>query len=185
MVRLLIAVAVSAALAGCSSLGFSGLAGSRTELNCKAPDGVLCSSVSGTYANSVAGTLPGQLPTKAGEAKAEAGLIPVAALPVVSPADMATPTSGDPVRVAPRVLRVWIAPWEDSDGDLHDQHYIYTVVQKGKWAIETTQDAITSQYRPVFPLKGVNAPPRDGVQGDNVQVDEGFGTPAGRTGAVQ
>jgi conjugal transfer pilus assembly protein TraV len=29
--------------------------------------------------------------------------------------------SGTPIRSAPRLLRVWFAPWEDTDGDLHDQ----------------------------------------------------------------
>jgi conjugal transfer pilus assembly protein TraV len=75
-----------------------------------------------------------------------------------SPRDLATPNSGDPIRMAPLVLRVWIAPWEDTDGDLHDQHYLYTVVHQGKWLIETNQQQIRDAYKPVFPLRGKDKP---------------------------
>lgn len=75
-----------------------------------------------------------------------------------SPRDLATPNSGDPIRMAPLVLRVWIAPWEDTEGDLHDQHYLYTVVHQGKWLIETNQQQIRDAYKPVFPLRGQEKP---------------------------
>lgn len=40
-----------------------------------------------------------------------------------------------PVRLPPRVIRIWIAPWEDSDGDLHQPSYIYSEIspKKGRW----------------------------------------------------
>lgn len=44
-------------LSGCMSM--SGLGGD-SKYACKAPDGVTCDSVSGTYANAVANNLPGQ-----------------------------------------------------------------------------------------------------------------------------
>jgi conjugal transfer pilus assembly protein TraV len=75
-----------------------------------------------------------------------------------SPRDLATPNSGDPIRMPPLVLRVWIAPWEDTDGDLHDQHYLYTVVHQGKWLIETNHQQIRDAYKPVFPLRGQEKP---------------------------
>jgi conjugal transfer pilus assembly protein TraV len=41
-----------------------------------------------------------------------------------------------PVRVPPKVIRVWIAPWEDADGDLHQPEYIYSEItdQRGRWS---------------------------------------------------
>ena len=47
-------------------------------------------------------------------------------------------TSGaDPaLRSDPRILRLWIAPWEDSDGDLHDAALVHLVVDTGRWLIE-------------------------------------------------
>lgn len=143
-------------LAGCSS--FSGLSGSGSNLACKAPDGVTCTSVSGIYANSLDEGLPGQQPKgeSAGSKKKEPGASDKVAppSPYFSPRDLATPNSGDPIRMAPLVLRVWIAPWEDTDGDLHDQHYLYTVVHNGRWLIESNRQAIQNAYKPVFPLKG-------------------------------
>lgn len=40
-----------------------------------------------------------------------------------------------PIRLPPRIIRIWIAPWEDSDGDLHQTSYIYSEIspKKGRW----------------------------------------------------
>lgn len=40
-----------------------------------------------------------------------------------------------PIRLPPIVLRIWTAPWEDADGDLHNAGYIYTEVEqrRGRW----------------------------------------------------
>ena len=47
-----------------------------------------------------------------------------------------------PVRVQPRVVRLWLAPWEDSDGDLHMGGFIYAeVAGKRRWVLrEKTLD---------------------------------------------
>lgn len=36
-----------------------------------------------------------------------------------------------------KVVRIWIAPWEDEEGDLHESEFIYTEVgpKGGRWAI--------------------------------------------------
>ena len=48
-----------------------------------------------------------------------------------------TALGSDPaLRSEPRVLRLWIAPWEDSDGDLHDASFVHVVVDTGRWLIE-------------------------------------------------
>ena len=60
--------------------------------------------------------------------------------------------SGMPIRQAPRILRVWVAPWEDDSGDLHDQKFFYTVVNTGNWLIEANKNAIQEKFRPVYPL---------------------------------
>ena len=59
--------------------------------------------------------------------------------------------TGTPIRSAPRILRVWFAPWEDADGDLHDQSFVYLPVDAGRWLIEHTQRKIQEGYRPVRP----------------------------------
>src|SRR5258706_11383908 len=107
------AAIAGALLEGCGSM--SGL-DAKTQFACKAPDGVLCESMSGIYANAMANNLPGQRVSHGGTG-AE-----VSRAKVYEGAGVITKPiySGTPIRSAPLVLRVWFAPWEDSDGDLHD-----------------------------------------------------------------
>lgn len=147
---------VLASLSGCGTL--SGLGGT-SEFACSAPDGVSCESVSGVYANSLAGTLPSQQRKKDPDGEAESfadkGSAPAyieTQQPILSPKDMAAMDSGLPIRQPPRILRVWVAPWEDDSGDLHDQKYFYTVVNTGTWLIEANKNAIQDRFRPVYPL---------------------------------
>ena len=39
------------------------------------------------------------------------------------------------LRVPARVMRIWIAPWEDSRGDLHAPGYLYTEIEPRRWAL--------------------------------------------------
>ena len=127
----------AAALSGCASM--SGLDATDTY-GCKAPEGVSCISVSGTYANSNPG---GRLsrgrsaPAKsAGEGPAVYGAASAALAQPAAPGSTSTA-----IRSTPRLLRVWIAPWEDSDGDLHEEGYVHMVVDNGRWLIEHVQPA--------------------------------------------
>lgn len=161
--RLISVLIVSALSSGCAST-MSGLTGSSSSLSCKAPDGVICSSVSGIYANSLKDALPAQQKkkdgllnessesktTKPSNKKSEDKAV-ISSEP--APHALKTLSSGMPVRIAPYVLRVWVAPWEDAEGDLHDQHYLFAVVNHGKWQLEVNQERIRSQFRPVYPLK--------------------------------
>jgi conjugal transfer pilus assembly protein TraV len=45
------------------------------------------------------------------------------------------------LRTAPRVLRLWIAPWEDSDGDLHEASTVNVLIDHGRWLIERVRPA--------------------------------------------
>ena len=42
-----------------------------------------------------------------------------------------------PKRAPEEILRVWIAPYIDTDGDLHAEHVIFTTVRDARWAPET------------------------------------------------
>lgn len=141
MRKLATAVMLPAILTGCAST-MSGLDG-ETKFACKAPEGVTCSSLSGVYANAVANNLPALRKEGKGEAQAAP---PAKSGDIIGRA----PSSGDPIRTRPKVLRLWIAPWEDSEGDLHDQSYIYVVADPGRWVIEHNQKRIIDRYRPTF-----------------------------------
>ncbi len=145
-------------LAAIVILGLNGCAGSLTGLEgeskfaCKAPDGVTCSSLSGIYANAVANNLPALRKDRNGDQSSPSQLKEGAITGQAA-------TSGDPLRVQPKVLRLWIAPWEDTDGDLHDQTYQYVVANQGRWAIEHSQRQIVDRYRPTFLKPGTPAKP--------------------------
>lgn len=55
---------------------------------------------------------------------------------------------GDPLRSGERVLRVWMAPWVDKDGDYHDQAYIYLVLDHGHWYIDKARNQIQRHFAP-------------------------------------
>jgi hypothetical protein len=40
-----------------------------------------------------------------------------------------------PLRLPAQVMRVWIAPWEDSRGDLHAPGYLYTEIEPRRWTL--------------------------------------------------
>ena len=54
-----------------------------------------------------------------------------------------------PLRSAPRVMRVWIAPYEDADGDLNDQKFLYVQVDSGAWNIEHQRELATRRFAPL------------------------------------
>jgi conjugal transfer pilus assembly protein TraV len=128
------------AVTGCGSM--SGL-DANSSFACKAPDGILCESMSGIYANGQQKNLPGQRVHQHATAEPSSAAQETAAL---LPTAIA---SGTPVRTIPRVMRIWFAPWEDSDGDLHDQSYLYLTIDRGHWLIEHQHQRIIEAYRPV------------------------------------
>jgi len=140
--------------AGCANI--TGLNGSA-EYGCKAPSGVRCDSVSGTYYNAIQNNLPSQQPAR--KPDASSGVIPARPQPASLPADAtaATIASGAsavaalPLRAQPRVLRLWYKPWEDADRDLVDQGYVYVQIDNGRWLIDHAQQRIRDAYAPLRP----------------------------------
>jgi conjugal transfer pilus assembly protein TraV len=148
----LLVLAASRVLAGCSASGLD----AKTSFACKAPDGVTCMSVSGVYETSRQNALPGQQPASS---SAGSGAEPPASAPQSTRTSAGTEgapgtrrpplTSGTPLRSAPRVLRIWLAPYEDSEGDLRDQTHIYVTLDRGAWQIEHTRRAIQDRFAPI------------------------------------
>jgi conjugal transfer pilus assembly protein TraV len=133
-------------LSGCASL-MSGIGGSE-RYACKAPEGVTCTSVSGAYANSTHGTpQAAQLPAaKRPSPPTFYGATSIA--PGGAGASMASATR---IRSNPRLLRVWVAPWEDSDGDLHEEAIVHVIVDSGRWLIDHVRPAPRSRIDAVAP----------------------------------
>lgn len=155
-ITLVAAVAV-AALSGCAMTGLSEADGSFA---CKAPAGVSCKSVSGVYANAQQGNLPGlrangSESTRAAAPEREADASQQyarSALPVAVP--------GVALRSQAKTIRIWIAPWVDADGDMHDQSYVYLVANPGNWMVEQSREAtVTRALTRLRPPSGVSAQP--------------------------
>lgn len=148
--RSLVAVvlsAVAALSAGCAST-MSGLGG-EGNYACKAPVGTQCTSVSGVYANSIHGPVaasvlpkPAKTPPSAPSATAGASGSAIAAA-------LGAPATS--IRSQPRVLRLWIAPWEDADGDLHEASVVHVLVDTGRWLIERVVPANRNRVDAVHP----------------------------------
>lgn len=45
-----------------------------------------------------------------------------------------------PIRTPAKVMRIWLAPWEDEEGDLNISGYIYTEIEPRKWVITEPKD---------------------------------------------
>ena len=151
------AAALLLPLAGCMNM--SGLSG-NSKYACAAPEGVACDSVSGTYTNALHHHLPSQQASAArGESREvapEPGSSPPARQPIAgAPRSIADGgAEGAPalaLRSQARVLRLWTKPWEDADGDLWDQGYVYVQVDAGRWQIDHVRQRIRDQYAPLRP----------------------------------
>ncbi len=138
---------VAVTLSGCAS-SLSGVGGTE-NYGCKAPEGVLCNSVSGVYANSIQGNLrPAPSPT----AKSLSAAPTIYGATSIAHNRSAAPdAAGNTIRSNPRVLRVWIAPWEDRDGDLHEEGHLDVIVDTGHWLIEHVRPAARSGVDGVAP----------------------------------
>lgn len=133
-------------LSACANM--AGLDG-KSEFACRAPDGVVCTSVSGVYANTLAGTLPTRPASETDPKPPAAEPRSYGARPPVGTA----PAAGTPLLSQPKVLRLWLAPWVDEDGDLHDQAYLYVMWHRGEWQLGHTEAGIRSQFAPIAPIK--------------------------------
>ena len=69
------------------------------------------------------------------------------------------------LRTAPRVLRLWIAPWEDSDGDLHEASTVHVLIDHGRWLIERVRPAPRAPRMGVTPPAAPSAAPASAPPG--------------------
>jgi len=156
MIRTALPALLAMTLAGCAS-SMSGLGGTE-RYACRAPEGAQCTSVSGVYANTLRGALPSAQAAQPSESAAPAAAYAPAPLPKAQGG--APGLASAAIRSAPRLLRVWIAPWEDSDGDLHEASTVHLLADSGRWLIEHVRPATPRRAFAVTPPAAANpAPP--------------------------
>jgi conjugal transfer pilus assembly protein TraV len=136
------AILLALVATGCTKT-LSGL-DAKDTFSCSAVGGVSCESMTTIYNRTQAGTLPAQKAQSAAIASA-----PSAFQGKESNVGASTTfNSGEPIRSQTQVARLWIAPWVDVDGDLHDASYVYFTIGTGKWLVEHTRQQIMSTYGP-------------------------------------
>lgn len=110
------------------------LFGCAAKLACKESiDGVSCNSITSVYNREVNGKpLPRKKDGKKKNGSVKKQVLEDKDAGVVRAIKM---NEEKPLRVPPKIVRIWIAPWEDSDGDLHQPEYIYSEItdKKGRW----------------------------------------------------
>lgn len=116
-----------------SVLAVAVLAGCAARYSCPAPKGVSCKPISEVYRSTLGN---GATPKAAKNA-------PAPSTSAKPPGPTALAENQSPIRSAPKILKVWISPWIDDEGDLHQEGYVYVVVDHGAWAFgvpATTQE---------------------------------------------
>ncbi len=101
--------------------------------------------------------------------KQASGLPPPKVLP--------TPKIDDPtpIRTPAQVMRIWIAPWEDSDGDLMVSNYVYTEVEPRRWMIGKSAPTLSPSLVPLQVEQRLPEKPmeREPVEGDAHKLPHG------------
>lgn len=109
--------------AGCSVLSDF----KTPRFTCGLPNGVGCKPVSKVYQQSADGTLGSTSAVTAGS---------TASVQVSATGSVATVAPGSPILTRPRHIRVWVDRWEDPQGDLHDETYLYLRLDSGRWLLQ-------------------------------------------------
>lgn len=158
-VRLLIVSASSLLFAGCAAIG-------NSEFKCSAPTGVHCQSVTATYLNSLSGfskstEAEDRAPVSRNGAESDEALAKLPRYGAQTAPILRTALGGKmPLRTDPRLLRLWVKQWEDSDGDYHDQSHIYLPVDAGRWTAPHNRPAAQQSYQ------GIAAPTNRPAEAD-------------------
>jgi len=148
------ALVAAAVFSGCANM--SGL-DAAPSFGCKAPVGVKCDSVSGTYYNAVQHNLPSQAAgaSGAGGSRPASPAGPRSGAPLVAVSTRAT-GAGDPGGYAampllsgPKVRSLWIKAWEDADGDLVGESFVFVRVADSRWLLDHVQQRSREAFAPV------------------------------------
>jgi conjugal transfer pilus assembly protein TraV len=73
-----------------------------------------------------------------------------------------------PIRAPAHVMRIWIAPWEDSDGDLMVSGYVYTELEPRRWMIGKSAPTVSPS---LIPLQIEQRPPERPRDRDQAGTD--------------
>lgn len=151
---------------GCSSIANVG----ASDFNCASTDGVKCKSTREVYEMTNNGNVPTaergvqkkryarlneqtaqqEQDQKQEQEKEDRQALKDQADPVAK--NYVAPRLPDrpvPIRTPAEVMRIWIAPWEDKNGDLNTNGYVYTEIEPRRWVIGKPNSVGTQVLRPL------------------------------------
>jgi conjugal transfer pilus assembly protein TraV len=129
--------------------------GCATQYGCKGmPDDPKCLSTTEAYqvTDKALPETPKSEPTKVEAAKADA----ITGFPRQTRQPVPKIDDPTPIRTPAQVMRIWIAPWEDSDGDLMVSGYVYTELEPRRWMIGKSTPTVSPS---LIPLQIEQRPP--------------------------
>ncbi len=54
-----------------------------------------------------------------------------------------------PIRTPSKVMRIWVAPWEDADGDLNFSGYLFTELEPRRWMVGKAAPSKATSLKPL------------------------------------
>ena len=151
-------------LGGCATSG-------KTDFECPATAGGACMSANAIYqATNNADAVNAPQPTQDGEQGADHQFAGQERVVEVVGGPVPTPTIRDPtpIREPARVMRIWIAPWEDLRGNLMVSNYVYTEVETRRWSIGGT--AMDNSAAALHPLQVEQRNPPERARQSHPQI---------------
>lgn len=160
--KVLVVGGLLATLSGCSTLNIG-----NDDYACPGmPNGVQCMSAADVYSATNDGQVPRPMSPDEAEAKSE-GNLDESGQGAAAPGS--TRSSGDevintyvaprlpnkpvPIRTPAQVMRIWVAPWEDTNGDLIVTGYVYTEIEPRRWVIGDSAPNSEPVIRPLQSAK--------------------------------
>ena len=130
-------------LLACATVSALITAGCATQYGCKGqPNDPVCLSTTEAYQVS---DKPLAAPSKADHPD-NPSLVDAPTAELVAHPKIDDPT---PIRTPSRVMRVWIAPWEDAEGDLMVSNYVYTELEPRRWMIGKSAPTVSPSLIPL------------------------------------
>lgn len=153
VLRLPLLAGLLLSLSGCSFLQIG-----ESEYGCKGmPNGVTCMSARDVYQLTENENFRQEVEAQAAQkGEGDGGTkqeVAVAAAPVVQGGERyVVPRAARnpvPIRSQATVMRVWVAPWENSTGDLIVPGFMYTEIEPRRWEIGVPAPRPTPSIRPL------------------------------------
>lgn len=141
-------LALCSLLTGCSSFLNIG----SPEYSCKGlPTGAQCASARDIYEE----TNNGNVPLTLGDKSSEQTIGTIEKTESFNPSSkllnnyVPAHTAGQPIpiRTPAQVMRIWISPWEDKNGDLIMPGFIYTEIEPRRWVVGEKEDLKNNNFK--------------------------------------